>query len=118
HLDRIEAGIAPDVEDRLSGKIGRERRFEPGELERGIIPQEMVGRRLHGPDAQIVEPGAERLDPAAHLECVGMALYDLRCHAGTSLMRVTRAPPAPISTVLIDPGSMSNRNMSSRLRPR
>jgi hypothetical protein len=63
HLDRIEAGVAADVEHALAGEIGRQCRRETTIFEAGIIAQEMV-RRGPQPITQIdvLEPGRERLD--------------------------------------------------------
>ena len=45
HLDRVEAGVAADVEHALAGHVGGQRVGEAGELEVGIVAQEMIGAR-------------------------------------------------------------------------
>src|SRR3546814_9327003 len=60
HLDRIEAGVAADVEHRFSRQVFGNGVRKARELEGGIIAQEMVRRGFHAADAKIVEPWADR----------------------------------------------------------
>ena len=57
HLDRIEAAIAADIEHALAGEIGRERVGEACPFDAGVIAQEMLRRRLHAVEVDVVEPG-------------------------------------------------------------
>jgi hypothetical protein len=60
HLDRVEAGVAPDVEHGLAPEIGRDRALEAAPFQRGVVPQEMVRRRLHAVQIEVMEPLPER----------------------------------------------------------
>ena len=67
HLDRIEAGIAADVEHGSAGEIGRDRVGESPPFDSGIVAQEVVGRRFDPGKLDVVEPRPERFDRLANL---------------------------------------------------
>ena len=52
HLDRIEAGVAADVEHALARKILRQMRREAAEFRAWIIAEEMVGRGPHAAEVR------------------------------------------------------------------
>src|SRR5919112_487204 len=61
HLDRIESGVAADVEHTFPVHV-RQLAFEAAELLRRIITEEMIRRGPHPPQVHVVEPGPKRLD--------------------------------------------------------
>src|SRR5690606_35541891 len=63
HLDRVEAGIAPDVENRLSAEIFRDCILELPPFHMRIVAEKMVRRSGDAVELDIVEPGPELLDP-------------------------------------------------------
>ena len=56
------ARVAADVEDRPSGKVGRNRVGESPPFHRRIVTEEMVGRRRHSGERQVLKPRTERGD--------------------------------------------------------
>src|SRR5690606_15632719 len=63
HLDRVETGIAANVENRLSGEVGGYRILEFSPFHMRIVAQKMVRRSGDAVELDIVEPGPELLDP-------------------------------------------------------
>ncbi len=59
HLDRVEAGVAADIEHGLAAQVRRERVGEVTPLDGGVVAQEMVGRGLNPAQVEVVEPLAE-----------------------------------------------------------
>src|SRR5205085_2311210 len=64
HLDRIEAGIASDVEHRLAGEVGRHGVGEALPLDVRVVAEEVIGRGLHAGEVDVVKPAAEGTDLA------------------------------------------------------
>src|SRR5205823_8424127 len=62
HLDRVEAGVAADVEHAFAAEVPGQLRREAAELGAGIIAEEMVGRGPRAAEIDVVKPGAERDD--------------------------------------------------------
>src|SRR5205085_1225088 len=59
HLDRVEAGVAADIEHRLAGQVGRNGVREVLPFDVWIVAEKMVGRRLHAAEIDVVKPTAE-----------------------------------------------------------
>src|ERR1051326_2977035 len=67
HFQRIEPGIAADIEDGLAGEVGRDRIREMPPLYRRIVTEKIVRGGFHPVQVEIVEPRAERRHPLADL---------------------------------------------------
>ena len=64
HLQRIEAGVAADVEHALARNV-REGMSEAGELVGGIVVEEVIRRGAHAAQVHVVEPVAQFGDTGA-----------------------------------------------------
>src|ERR1044071_9195493 len=59
HFQRIEPGVAADIENALAGEVSRDRIREMPPLHRRVVTEKMVGGGFHSVQVQIVEPLAE-----------------------------------------------------------
>src|SRR3954453_697815 len=66
HFDRVEPGVAADIEHAHPGQIVRYSVGEASPFDHRIIAQEMIGGRLHFAEMQVVKPCAERTSAALH----------------------------------------------------
>ena len=64
HLQRVEPGVAADVEHAPPTQVGRDRVREALPLDVGVVAQEVLGRGPHPAEVHVVEPGPELVDPA------------------------------------------------------
>lgn len=64
HLDRVEAGVATDIEHGLAAEVPRHTGRDMPPENRGVVAQKVSRRRLHAGQVDIVEPIAQRGDTA------------------------------------------------------
>src|SRR5690606_5726193 len=112
HRQRIEAAVAADVEHRPPAKVGRQRVAEAAPLDRRIVAEEVIGRRLNAPEIDIVEPRPERLGTAADL------VLRHRHQPAFSFMPTSERLCPPTAMVLTEAGSTSILWKASRSRSR
>lgn len=67
HFQRVEAGIAADIENAAALEVIGDDMPEALPLEPRIVAKEVIGGRLDATDPQVVEPGAELGDPLSQL---------------------------------------------------
>src|SRR5690606_35224568 len=119
HLDRVETGIAANVENRLSGEVGGYRILEFSPFHMRIVAEKMVRRSGDAIELDIVEPGPELLDPL--LYCGVRHPHGWRLHVENyctpSFRRMSLAPQPPMTITVIEAGSMSKRKPASSARP-
>src|SRR5690242_21909551 len=60
HLNRIEAGVATNVENGFAGEIGCDRVRKTPPFHRRVITEKMVGGGHHPAEINVVEPRSER----------------------------------------------------------
>src|SRR3982751_4682765 len=65
HLQRVESGVAADVEHGLAGEISRNCVREAAPLHSRIIAEEMVGGGAHATEVEILKPVAQLMDAPA-----------------------------------------------------
>src|SRR5690606_3876051 len=67
HLERVEPGVAADVEHALTGEIRRQRIGEALELRARVVAEEVLRSGLDAVEHEVVKPWIELADAA--LEC-------------------------------------------------
>ena len=111
HLDRVEAGVAADVEHGPAAEVGRHRMGEAPPLHRRIVVQEVVRARSRTPfRSRLWNHWPKRADARADLR-LGVG------HRTTSLTAWTRKPQSPATTTLIDAGPISSRSSAASGAP-
>jgi len=111
HLQRVETGVAADIEDAPAAQILRKRVSEAREFRTRIVLQKMMGRSLDAAEIQVVKPFPEILDP-------GSDFFDRQgAHCGISFKLNNLYPHEEPAMQVTEPGLISRRSWDRGLRP-